>query len=223
MAKKTFIIIPAFNEGSVIKSVISDIKKQGYKSIIVVDDGSTDDTFLKSNSQKVYLLKHFINRGKGAAIVTGINAAMYLNADYIITMDADGQHEPKDLKKIEMSLKKGYDVVLGYRDLVKDKAPILRVFANFIANILVYILYGINVKDSQSGLRGYSKKAVLAMNISSERYEFDSYIIREMAKAKLKYKEVPIKIYYTEYSKSKIYKQNFVNSLKTIYKIIMSL
>lgn len=221
--KKTFIVIPVFNEATVLEKVIKDVKKQGYKNIIVVDDGSTDDTYLKAKKAKTILLRHFINRGKGAAIVTGVNAAIILKSHFIITLDGDGQHDPKDIKTIEKKLNQGYDIVLGYRNFSSGQMPFFRIVGNKLANLMVFLLYFIKVKDSQSGFRGYTTKAIQSMNILSEKYEIESHIIREMARNKLKYAEVPIKVLYTDYSNSKKQKQNFTNGIQTIIKILISL
>jgi glycosyltransferase involved in cell wall biosynthesis len=221
--KKTFIVIPVFNEAPVLEKVINDVKRQGYKNIIVVDDGSTDDTYLKAKKAKTISLRHFINRGKGAAIVTGVNAAVILKSDYIITLDGDGQHDPKDIKAIEKKLNQGYDIVLGYRNFSSNKMPFFRMVGNKLANLMVFLLYFIKVKDSQSGFRGYTTKAIQSMNTLSEKYEIESHIIREMAKNKLKYAQIPIKVLYTDYSNSKKQKQNFTNGIQTIIKMLSSL
>ncbi|MCX7881206.1 MAG: glycosyltransferase family 2 protein, partial [Patescibacteria group bacterium] len=91
---KVFIIIPAFNEEKAIGSVIASIKKEGWKNIIVVDDGSEDETFEKAKREKVIVLRHILNRGKGAAVKTGVEYAKLKNPEIIITFDADGQHNP---------------------------------------------------------------------------------------------------------------------------------
>ena len=115
--KKIFIAIPAFNEADVIQDVIQEIQSAGYKNIIIIDDGSRDNTFEKANEiAGVTTLRHKINRGKGAATKTGIEAAKLLGADIIVTMDGDGQHDPQNIKNlIEPILKNDCDVVLGTR------------------------------------------------------------------------------------------------------------
>ena len=98
--KKTYIVVPAYNESEVIGLVLGELHKQNYRNIIVVDDGSTDATLLKAKEKDVIVVRHMLNRGKGAAVKTGIEAAKILRADQVVTFDADGQHEPQDIKKL---------------------------------------------------------------------------------------------------------------------------
>ena len=87
---KVYIVIPAFNEGKVIAKVIRKIQKEGFSNIIVIDDGSLDDTYKIAKNNNVTVLKHLINRGKGSATQTGLEVAKRLNAEIVVTMDADG-------------------------------------------------------------------------------------------------------------------------------------
>lgn len=221
--KKVFIVIPAYNEGKVIASVIASVKKEGFKNIIVVDDGSSDKTFEEAKKTGVIVLRHILNRGKGAAVKTGIEYAKLKKADVVVTIDADGQHNPKDIKKLVDALDKKTDVVLGSRFLnKKNKLPLFNRLANFFANFLVWVVYGLYVSDSQSGFRAYSKKALNLIEIYSYDYDFESRVIYEIAWHKLAYKEVPIDVFYTSYSLSKKHKQNLINGIKTFLKIITS-
>lgn len=221
--KGLFIIIPVYNEGPVIEQVLKDVQKIIDCKIIVVDDGSTDQTHSLLENKKIILLRHFINRGKGAAVSTGINAALKLGAEYAITMDGDGQHDPKDVENIMNKLKKGFDVVLGYRKFSSKDIPLVKKMHNSFANVLIFFLYNIWVKDSQSGFRGYSKKALLFLDANTDRYEFDSKVLRDVKKNNLKFAEIPVKVYYTDYSRNKNNKQTFLNGIRTLYKILISL
>ncbi|PKN02637.1 glycosyltransferase family 2 protein [Candidatus Dojkabacteria bacterium HGW-Dojkabacteria-1] len=224
---KTYIILPAYCEGKVIKEVIASIKKEGYKNIIVVDDGSSDNTYEEAKSTGVITISHPINRGKGAATQTGIDAAKLLNADVIVTMDSDGQHDPKDIKKlVKPIIDQKADVVIGSRMINNKDMPQSRILMNKIANIVTYIFFGIMVSDSQSGLRAYSKKAYNSVYTYMDRYEFESEMLGQIKDANLRIKEVPIKVIYTDYSKSK-YKhmskfspQGLTNGIKMVVRLI---
>ena len=225
--QKTYIILPAYCEEKVIKQVIKDIKKQGYKNIIVIDDGSLDNTYSQAKSTGVIVLKHPINRGKGAATQTGIDAAKLLNADILVTMDSDGQHNPKDIKKlIQPILDNKADVVIGSRMLNTKGMPKSRVVMNKIANLITYLFFGILVSDSQSGFRAYNKKAYTSVYTYLDRYEFESEMLGQIKNAKLRVKEVPIKVIYTDYSKNK-YKhmnrfsaQGLTNGIKMVVRLV---
>ncbi|EKE16402.1 MAG: glycosyl transferase family 2 [uncultured bacterium] len=220
-SKKIFIVIPAYNEEKVIQDVILEIKKAGYENIIVVDDGSADQTQKKASEMNVVALRHKINRGKGAATKTGIEAAKILKADIIVTMDGDGQHDPADIKNLVYPIVNNYcDVVLGSRLMNPDGMPWYKILHNKIGNAITWYLYGLWVTDSQSGFRAYSRKASDVINTKGDRYEYDSEIIKEIYIYKLKYKEIPIKVRYTEYSMGKLQKQGLINGIKTVYKMI---
>lgn len=225
--KKIYIVLPAYCEGTVIKSVIKSIQKEGYKNIIVVDDGSSDNTYDESTRAQATTLKHPINRGKGAATQTGIDAAKLLDADIVVTMDSDGQHNPKDIEKlITPILQEKADVVLGSRMLGEKGMPKTRVFMNNIANIITYIFFGVWVSDSQSGFRAYSKKAINSVYTLMDRYEFESEMLGQIKSAKLKVVEVPIKVIYSDYSLNK-YKhvvgftaQGVLNGIKMVVRLV---
>lgn len=220
--KEIFVVLPAYNESEVINEVISEINDHGYYNIIVVDDGSEDDTFQKAaDKEDVIVLRHKINRGKGAATKTGIVAACVLDADVVVTMDGDGQHDPADIEPlIKPIVKGGCDVVLGTRMVKPDGMPLIKVVANKIGNICTLLLYGILVSDSQSGFRAYSRYAADIIDTRADKYEYDSKVIREINKKYLRFTEVPIVVRYTEYSMNKPVKQGFVNGLKTLSRMV---
>lgn len=223
--EKICIVIPAYNEATIIQNVIAEIRDAGYEDIVIVDDGSTDNTSEKAQEiSSITILRHKINRGKGAATKTGIEASKLLGADIIVTMDGDGQHNPADIARlIEPIQTSQFDVVLGTRLKNPQGMPWYKILANHIGNAITWYFYGLWVSDSQSGFRAYSRYATELINTKTDRYEYDSEVIREIYTYKLKYTEVPIEVRYTKYSMGKIQKQGFINGLKTLYKIIWNL
>jgi len=221
-AQKIFIVIPAFNEEAVIESVIREIQNHNYTHLIVVDDGSSDKTAEKSASlENVITLRHKINRGKGAATKTGIEAAKLLDADIIVTIDGDGQHDPANIKNlIKPLLQKQTDVTLGTRLLDSAGMPYYKIIHNKIGNFITWYLFGLWVTDSQSGFRAYSRKAAEKINTLGDRYEYESEVIREIYIHKLTFQEIPINVRYTDYSMNKSQKQNFCNGIKTVGKML---
>lgn len=218
-------MIPVFNESAVILDVVEEIRSAGDYRVVVVDDGSSDNTYDKLlGLDGVIALRHRINRGKGAATKTGIVAALRFEPEVVVTMDGDGQHDPKDIESlIQPIIDDGYDVVLGTRMLDSAGMPWIKVIANKIGNLTTRVLYGIYVSDSQSGLRAYSKFAATIIDTRADKYEYDSKVIREINNNKLSYTEVPIQVRYTEYSKGKPQKQGFVNGIKTLVRMIWDL
>src|SRR3990172_1675527 len=224
-SNKIFIVIPAYNEETVIQDVIREVKNSGYENIIIVDDGSPDDTFKKASEiQGIIALRHKINRGKGAATKTGIEAAKLLGAEIIVTMDGDGQHDPEDISRLIAPIKSGdCDVVLGTRLKNPAGMPWHKILQNKVGNLITWYLFGLWVTDSQSGFRAYSKHAAEMMNTKGDRYEYDSEVILEIYTHDLKFTEVPIKVRYTQYSMGKLHKQGFANGIKTFYRMVWKL
>ena len=222
--KSIWILIPAYNEATVIASVIHEIRSAGYSNIIVIDDGSRDQTEEAARATGVMTLRHRLNRGKGAATKTGIEAAKHLGADIIVTMDGDGQHDPHDIRNLIDPIKHNHcDVVLGSRLINPKGMPGYKILHNKIGNILVWYIYGLYVTDSQSGFRAYSRHAAEVINTRTDRYEYDSEVIREIYKYKLRYREIPIQVRYTDYSMGKNHKQSLTNGIKTLYRMIFHL
>ena len=222
---KIFVVIPVFKESQVINDVIKEIRRSCDCTVIIVDDGSQDDTFSKiSTNDDVIALRHKINRGKGAATKTGIAAAHRLGADVIVTMDGDGQHDPSDIDELVRPIIHGpFDVVLGTRPRVVGEMPWIKIIANKIGNVITWLLYGLHVSDSQSGFRAYSRYATSVIDTRADKYEYDSKVIREINHNRLNFTEVPIKVRYTEYSMGKPQKQGFVNGLRTVARMIWSM
>ena len=217
-----FVVIPVFNESEVIQSVIDEVLATGPYEIVVVDDGSADQTYQVAKENKnIIALRHKINRGKGAAVKTGIAAANLLEADIVVTMDGDGQHDPEDIAALIQPIMNGdCDVVLGSRRTDTGEMPWIKVVANKIGNVVTWLFCGMLVSDSQSGFRAYSHFATRIIDTKADKYEYDSKVIREINNNRLKYTEVPIQVRYTEYSMGKAQKQGFVNGIKTVIRIV---
>jgi UDP-N-acetylglucosamine---dolichyl-phosphate N-acetylglucosaminyltransferase len=226
--KKLILILPAFNEGPVIKKVLHELKTK-VKSlpvktkIIVVNDGSTDSTVSQVRETKTTLINHRLNRGLGASISTGLKYAQLNQADFAITMDSDGQHDADDLKIILNPLLKGKaDLVVGSRMLeTNNPMPKLRQLANVISNLITKLLFGVYSTDSLSGFRGFSKKAINKVKIKTERMEVSNELFMQVKQHHLKYVEVPIKVIYTDYSIQKGQKPS--NAFAIIFKLLLRL
>jgi len=212
------VVIPAHNEAAAIGDVISRIPKTVERMqviVIVVDDGSTDGTAQIARGFGVQVLRHVTNLGVGAATVTGLKAAQALNADVIVTIDGDGQHDPGEIERLVQCLLEGpFDVVIGSRILSPQGMPLTRFMANLLLNALTFVAYRKIVSDSQSGFKVFSQAAANALDLRSAGYEICSEIIGEIYRKNLTYKSVPIKPVYTEYSRAK--GQHFLNGVNLI-------
>ncbi len=219
MGNKTFIIIPAYNEEKSIANVVKELKQNNYKNIIVIDDGSEDNTFKEAKKGNITVLKHILNRGQGAALKTGIDYALSNGADIIVTYDADGQHSPDDIKDIIKPIKnKKADITLGSRFLKKNKIPFIRKLFLKGGAFIIFLMYGIKLTDSHNGFRAMSRKAAEKIEIKSDSMEHASEILEEIKKKRLKYKEIPVTIRYTDYSIKG--GQKTLNSFKILFKMI---
>jgi UDP-N-acetylglucosamine---dolichyl-phosphate N-acetylglucosaminyltransferase len=205
------LVIPAFNEGRVIGTTLANLPSAfpgiDRTVIVVVDDGSSDDTpdvVTRCGDPRVVLLRHAINRGLGGALGTGLEYARVNGADYVITYDADGQHAPEDIAAILGPLMSGKaDAVIGSRLINPAGMPWYRVAGNWGLNLFTYFVFGMWTTDSQSGMRGFSESAVKNIQIRMDRMEVSSEFIKEIRRCRLRYAEVPIRAIYSDYSLSK--------------------
>jgi UDP-N-acetylglucosamine---dolichyl-phosphate N-acetylglucosaminyltransferase len=220
MAKR-IIVIPAYNEALTIADVVRGAVKIA-DHVLVVDDGSRDQTGPLAKDAGALVIRHAVNRGVGAALGTGIEAAVRLGGDNVVTMDADGQHRAEDAAKVFERLDKGdVEFVIGSRMLKGDEPgnmPPHRVLFNTIGNFLTYLLFGVWVTDSQSGLRGLSHKAARTIELRTNGMESLSEFIKEKKDKHWRLAEVPIKAIYTDYSMSK--GQNFFVGVKVALRLI---
>ena len=193
--KKTFVVIPAYNEELHIAKVIKKTKKYA-KNIIIVDDGSNDNTVKIAENTGVTVLKHVVNLGKGSSLKTGCDFAIRMGAEKIIVMDSDGQHDPQEIPRFEKGLAKK-DIVFGSRSLNK-KMPVILKTGNKIINGISNFLFGIQLKDTQSGFRAFTRAAYRKIRWESQDYSVESEIIANAGKSELKYKEIKIKTIYSD-------------------------
>ncbi len=221
---RRLIIVPAYNEAQVIFTTITKLKKRLNKKfdILVVDDGSLDQTFPEAKKTHVRIVRHPLNRGLGAALGTGIAYARKGKYDLAITFDADGQHDPRDINKAVKPIEASKaDLVIGTRTKGIGNMPFDRWVINWASNILTFLLFGIWTSDSQSGFRAFSKKALHYIEIKTEGMEVSSEIFSEVKKHQLKVAEIPIHVIYTTYSRSK--GQTNLNAFNVLVKLLLRL
>lgn len=218
--------IPAFNEEKSIATVIGRIprKIEGIRKVdvLVVDDGSSDRTREEALHSGATALVHLINRGLGGALKTILVYARENKYDFLITCDADGQHNPEDIHRIIKILRKDtIDVVITSRWKKPRSGIFSRYLINWFANIVTYILFGVWTTDSQSGLRGFTKKAFGRITIQSDGMEVSSEFFAEIQRNRLRFVEIPIHAIYTDYSKQK--GQRLTNGFHVLLELIIRL
>lgn len=216
---KVIIVIPAYNESQVIQRVIGDIKEK-VDQVIVVDDGSKDNTFDLARDAGATTMRHFINRGQGAALQTGISFALKKGADIIVTFDADGQHKSEEIELlVKPLLLEEVDIVLGSRFLKDNKIPLNKSIILKLATFFTRLYTGLKVTDTHNGFRAISRKAAMSINIRQDGMAHASEILEEIKKNDLKYKEVPVTVAYTDYSLQN--GQKLSNSLRIVWDLLL--
>ncbi|MBD3249393.1 glycosyltransferase [Candidatus Woesearchaeota archaeon] len=195
MNEKIWAVIPAMDEGEKIGPVIRQTKKY-VNNVLVVDDGSTDNTSEAAKKSGALVLRHMINLGKGAAVKTGCDFILKKGAEKIILLDSDGQHDPKEIPNFLDALENA-DIVFGYRKFDENMPLVFKIGNNFI-NFVAKVLYGIRLKDTQSGYRAFTNYAYRKIRWTANDYSMESEMIANMAKKKLRYKQIPIKTIYSE-------------------------
>lgn len=197
-------VIPAYNEGEVLGDVVRNVRSRGF-SVIVIDDCSRDLTGDIALTAGAHVCRHPINLGQGAALQTGFNYALSMDARAVVTFDADGQHSLDDAEAMIDRLSRGdVDVVLGSRFLgeavgiKKSKKWLLRA-----ATFYTRLTSGLAVTDTHNGLRCLSPYAARQMKIRHNRMAHASEILNHIGSAGLRYVELPCTITYTDYSRAK--------------------
>ncbi len=203
---KVAVIIPAKNEAKKIAEVVRGIKSLPSENydIIVIDDGSADDTAKIAAEAGAIVLRHLINRGQGAAIRTGINYALRNGQGAAVFFDADGQMEPAEIPLLVAKLNSGYDVVLGSRNTGRViNMPLSKKIVKKVALIFTRLTTGLKLTDTHNGFQAWSAQALSRITLAQDRFAYASEILEQIAKHGLKYCEVPVTITYSEYSKRK--------------------
>ena len=212
-------IVPAYNEASRLADVVQSAQKYVHE-IIVVDDGSTDDTYEVATAQGVKVVRHMENCGSGAATMTGIFAARMIKADAIILIDGDGQHDANDIPRLlEPILDKKADIVFANRFGQKNRIPFIRRLFNWIGNMLTFFVTGAWVPDSQCCFKALGARALQEVDIQMSGYEFCTEIVREAVTRRWQIAQIPISVTYSEYTLAK--GQSFAGGVKTAGKILL--
>jgi len=192
----TIACIPAYNEEGRVKNTILEVS-QYVDQVIVCDDGSSDNTRNEAESAGAYVIKHQNNLGKGSAMKSLFEFAKVSNADIMVTIDADGQFLPNEIPKlIKPIIEKNIDVVIGNRFDNKKEMPKYRKIGNDFLDKITKLAEDLEIKDTQSGFRSYSKLAIKKIEFTTTGFGADSEILINAAKNDLKLSEEKITVIY---------------------------
>ena len=200
----TWVICPAFNEGTTLGRVLGELHGCGYQ-VLVIDDGSSDATSRIAAASGSTVISHPINLGQGAALKTGIEYALAQGAERVVTFDADGQHRVGDVAGLLAALdREQADFALGSRFLQRSRTmPMLRALLLKAATLFTIATTGLRLTDTHNGLRAFTRRGAAVLRLRQNRMAHASEILADIARSGLRYVEVPVTVDYTKYSLSK--------------------
>jgi polyprenyl-phospho-N-acetylgalactosaminyl synthase len=223
MNDAVWVIIPAYNEATVIASTVHGVRSLDYP-VVVVDDGSSDATASNARDAGALVLRHACNLGQGAALGTGIAYVVrQRSAKLLVTFDADGQHDPSDIPRLLEPLMRGEcDIVLASRFAEGGRAEGIsggRRAILYLARALTRATTGLEVTDTHNGLRAMTVETARRMSLSQTGMAHASEILSRIASLGLRYREVPATVRYTDYSRRK--GQRLSNGINILWDILM--
>ncbi len=201
---ETYVVVAAYNESTCIQQVVERICAS-YRHVVVVDDGSADETANAARRGGAHVLRHVINRGQGAALQTGIDYALTRGARFLVTFDADDQHRVEDIAEMLRPICAGRcEITLGSRFLGQTvNMPMSKRWALRVAVLFTRLVNGVRLTDAHNGLRAFSRLAGERIRITEDRMAHASELIDQISRSGLPYMEVPVQIRYTPYSLAK--------------------
>jgi uncharacterized protein (DUF2062 family) len=195
---KSIVVIPVFNHSRTLRDVVSRALKV-HPKVMVVDDGSTDGGIETLRDLDVSMVRHNRNRGKGAAILSAMEEARNFGATHLITIDADGQHDPADLPLFVSEIERSPEaIVVGTRDFAGSAVPLSSRFGRRFSNFWFRVQTGLSIKDTQSGFRAYPLAVLGWLKLREKRYAFEVEVLVKAAWAGVPLREVDISVHYSE-------------------------
>lgn len=191
---KIGVVIPSFNERATIGKVVVEVIKYDVDEILVIDDGSTDDTSKVAKENGATVITHSNNLGKGESIKEGISYFSNKDISYIIFMDGDGQHDPEEISRFINNAYK--NVVIGNRMCDHGNMPFIRWITNRIMSFIIFFLCGQYLPDSQCGYRLVNKEVLNNISLKCCKYEIESEMILKISEQNIKIYSIPISTIY---------------------------
>lgn len=225
LAERSWIVVPAFREAGSIGDVVAALVEQGWR-VVVVDDGSDDATAVVARDAGAWVLRHPVNLGQGAALRTGFAFALQRpETAYVVTFDADGQHDMGAIGRLLVPVVDGSaDVALGSRFLTASGAPVgippLRRAMLHAATWLARRTTGLVLTDTHNGMRAFSRRALELMVLEQDRMAHASEMLAQIAGLQLRYREVPVRVTYTAYSLAK--GQRMLDAISVLWDLLIA-
>lgn len=194
---KILVAMPAYNEGRYIGSLVLKARQYGAE-VLVVDDGSTDDTSKIATLAGATVIRHKENKGKGAAIQSILAEASKRKPDTLVLLDADSQHNPEDIPLLVEPISRGFDLVIGSRVRERSNIPPYRRIGQRVLSYLSHILSGEKVADSECGFRALSPKAVAELRLRQDGFAIEAEMLSVATEKGFALTEVPISALYTK-------------------------
>ncbi len=216
-----WVVIAAYNEEPRLAATLFGLRARGYENIVVVDDGSRDRTSDIALASKVWVLRHLLNLGQGAALQTGISFALGRGAATIVTFDADGQHDPDEIPVMAAPVRDGTaEVALGSRFLGRaENIPFTRKLVLKGGVVFTRLFSGIRVTDTHNGFRAFSRSAAEKLKITQNRMAHASEILDQVQTLGLRFVEVPVTIRYSAETMAK--GQSSWNAVKIVAQLVL--
>ncbi len=194
---KIYLVIPTYNEAKTIAGIIRKIRQQELE-VVVIDDGSLDNTYEIAKDNGAIVLRNENNEGKGASLIKGFHYAQDRDCDAVITMDGDGQHLPEEIPYfIRLAKYSNSGIFIGNRMFKIKNMPFVRVFTNKLMSWLISFVAGQSIPDTQCGFRLIKKEVLEKINLKTSKYETESEIIIKASRLGFKIESVPIKSIYS--------------------------
>jgi glycosyltransferase involved in cell wall biosynthesis len=195
--QRVIAVIPMYNEAERVRGVIEGALRH-VDAVVAVDDQSQDSSYEVARKSGATVLRNHKNRGAGYTTRKGCDKAAEMGADIIITMDADGQHDPEDIPLMLEPLRGGdLDITFGSRRRDSNMPPVKRL-GNWMLSSFARMIYRIGIRDSQTGFHAFTREAYPGLRWESDRYGVVSEFVMRVSKNKLRYREVEVKTIYNE-------------------------
>ncbi len=194
---KIIVAMPAYNEDKYLGSLVLQAR-QYADEVIVVDDGSGDNTSRVAELAGATVIRHEKNLGKGAALQRILAEAAGRNADTLVLLDADSQHNPEEIPSLIKAVSDGYDLVIGSRTIRRSNIPAYRHVGQRVLSYFTKVLSKEKVSDTECGFRALSRKAIREIQLKESGFAVEAEMISEATRKGLKITQVPISIIYTE-------------------------